>query len=276
MESCVRAEGWHLQRGSVSVAWVTDIGPREENQDRAASHIGVDGSWLIAVADGMGGQPRGREAAIAAIRGLPTRIGSAGEMHTGFAAANDEVAALTPDYLRFTRSDFHSCPAATLCAAARTPEGELLVGYAGDTMPVLLWHEDEGWRGRALGTPHRYRDGAIACYVGAPGVWPKEHDPERGRMDILTLKDIEPPSDDYAIAIMSDGVWEPIIRQAYQDREFPDDPLGPALAIAFGPDDHDANSLAHAIITAARTAGLDDNATVAVAAISGRIASNVS
>ena len=131
----VSSEGRHASAGAVSVAWSSDVGPRDENQDRAVAHVGSDGSWMVAVADGMGGPPRGREAAIGAIRGLPRRISTPEELNDGFAAANDQVARLTPAHLRFTMSDFHLCPAATLCAAAWTPEGGLLVGYAGDTVP---------------------------------------------------------------------------------------------------------------------------------------------
>ena len=138
----VRGESRHASMGSLSVAWVTETGPRVENQDRAAVHIGSDGSWLVAVADGMGGQPRGREAAIVAIRGLPRRMSTPVELKDGFAAANDQVARLTPGHLRYTMSDFHLCPAATLCAAAWTPTGGVLVGYAGDTLPVVLWNDD--------------------------------------------------------------------------------------------------------------------------------------
>ena len=188
-------------------------------------------------------------------------------MHNGFGAANDQVAALTPGHLRFTMSDFHLCPAATLCAAAWTPGGGLLVGYAGDTVPVLLWNDDGDWHGRALGTPHRRPDGTIALYVGAPGVWPELRDDNYGRMDILTEADVELPTAGYAVAVLSDGVWEPIIRQKYPDAEYPDDPLGPTLAATLGPDDHTAADIAHQIMETARTAELDDNATVIVAHI---------
>ena len=261
-------EGVHAARGSVSVAWITDLGPRSENQDRALAHIGSDDSWIVAVADGMGGQPRGREAAIAAIRGLPLRIGSADEMHDGFRAADKEVAELTPEHLKFTRSSAHMCPAATLCASAWTPDGDLVVGYAGDTMSALLWRTGKSWDGRALGFPHRTRHGAISRSVGLPGVWPDSHDGDHRRMDIFDKDDLEVPSADYAIAVMSDGVWEPILREKYGDGEMPEgDPFGPAVAAALKHDDHDANTLASRIMDAARTAGLEDNATVAVAHI---------
>ncbi len=242
--------------------------PMEFAQDRALAHIGSDGSWVVAVADGMGGQPRGREAAIAAIRGLPPRIGSADEMHDGFRTADKEVAKLTPAHLQFAFSSTHMCPAATLCAAAWTPEGGLVVGYAGDTMAALLWRVDESWTGRALGFPHRYRYGGISLYVGSHGVWPDSHDGDHRRMDIFDKNDLEVQSDDYAIAVMSDGVWEPILREEYGDGEIPEgDPFGPAVAATLKHDDHDANALASRIMHASRSAEIEDNATVAVAHI---------
>ena len=51
--SRVISEGRHKASGAVSVAWLADVGPRDENQDRAVAHIGSDGSWMVAVADGM-------------------------------------------------------------------------------------------------------------------------------------------------------------------------------------------------------------------------------
>ena len=48
---------------SVSVAALTDIGPRKVNEDRMFTSVSDDGAWVIAVADGLGGQPRGDEAA---------------------------------------------------------------------------------------------------------------------------------------------------------------------------------------------------------------------
>ena len=260
-------EGVHAARGSVSVAWITDLGPRSENQDRASTHIGSDGSWVVAVADGMGGQPRGREAAIAAIRGLPLRIGSAAKMHDGFRAADEEVAELTPEHLKCTFSSAHMCPAATLCAAAWTSDGDLVVGYAGDTMAALLWRTDKSWDGRALGSPHRTGYGSISRSVGVPGVWPDSHDGDHRRMDIFDKNDLEVPSGDYAIAVMSDGVWEPILRTEYRGDKIPEDPFGPAIAALLDSGDRDANTLASRIMNAARTAGLEDNATVAVAHI---------
>ena len=85
----VSSERGHASRGPVSVAWVTDTGPREENQDRAVVHVHDHSSWLIGVADGLGGHPRGAEAAQAAIDGMVQRIASAAEMWQAFSDANE-------------------------------------------------------------------------------------------------------------------------------------------------------------------------------------------
>ena len=56
-------------RPQASVATVSDIGPRRVNEDRALAVVSDDdGSWVIAVADGLGGHTRGR-------RGCPGRGG---------------------------------------------------------------------------------------------------------------------------------------------------------------------------------------------------------
>ena len=223
------SDGKNASRGAVSVAWISDTGTRAENQDRSVAHVHGDGSWLIAVADGMGGHPRGREAAISAVRGLPSRIGSVAEMYGAFAAANDRVVALRRGHLRHTLTSIHMCPASTLCVAASTPEGGLLVGHAGDTLAVLLWQDSLSWRGRLLGLPHRNRYGSILRFVGAPHSWSAMTDPDRGLVHIVTETDIDAPAGGHAIAIVSDGVWEPLIRQSYSDEEVPFDVLGDVL-----------------------------------------------
>lgn len=263
--STVSSEGRSASRGSGSVAWISDTGGRTENQDRALAHIHGDGSWLIAVADGMGGHPRARDAGIAAIRGLPSRIGSVDEMYDAFREANDRVVGLRRGHLMFTFSSLHMCPAATLCVAASTPDGGLLVGHAGDTLPVLLWSDNESWHGRLVGFPHRNRYGSILRYVGAPTSWPQRKRTDRDRVDITAETDIDPPAGGYAIAVVSDGVWEPILYQNYPDEEVLFEVLGELLPSGLEPGDCTADIIASRIMAAARAAGLDDNATVAVA-----------
>ncbi|MDE0134118.1 MAG: protein phosphatase 2C domain-containing protein [Acidimicrobiaceae bacterium] len=249
--------------GATTLAWISDIGPREENQDRAVVRSQRDGSWLIAVADGMGGHPRGREAAEAAIRGLPSRVATPAALFDAFSEANDRVVDLRPDHLAFTLTGLHLCPAATLCVATWTPEGGLLVGHAGDTLAVQLWRDGASWRGRAFGYPHRTRAGSITRFLGARREWSQMTD--RDHVHITAETGIDMPPGGYAIVILSDGVWEPLVSEAYTGETLPSDPIAGAVAGCLTPDVSDADSIANQVMTAARTAGLDDNATVAVA-----------
>ena len=92
----VTGDGWHGSAGPVSVAWLSDLGPRPANLVRAVAHVHDDGAWLIGVADGLGGHPRADETAEAALSGLPQRISGRDELWQAFAAANRRVAALAP------------------------------------------------------------------------------------------------------------------------------------------------------------------------------------
>ncbi len=255
--------------GEVSVAWLTDVGPRDDNQDRAVARLHDDGAWLIGVADGLGGHPRGAEAAQAAISGLPPRIAGSGELYDAFRAAHHRVFELAPEQARHRFGLIDQCPATTLCVAAWTPAGGLLIGHAGDTLPVLLWRDDQSWRGRSLSSPHRSGGdwGYLAKYLGAPLSWPSRHERLGEPMDLLTEDEIDPPDASYAVVILSDGAWEAVVDTAYSRDARPSNTIGEKLASALNPDDREAHGIATRIMAAARTAGLDDNTSVAVAAV---------
>ena len=269
LRSASSSEGRYASHELTSAAWISDIGGRKENQDQAVTHVHTDGAWLIAVADGMGGQPRGREAAIAATRGLPIRIRTSAGMFDAFADANNRVVQLRPDYLEFTLTSLHMCPAATLCTAAWTPQGGMVVGQAGDTLAVLLRHDGESWHGRVLGHPHRRRDGTISRYVGSTHEWSDSHGADRDRVHITTESDIATPADGYAVVILSDGVWEPLIHSTYTGEPGPISVLGDVLPAILQAEDNTAPAthLALRIMNATRNIGLDDNATIAVATV---------
>ena len=241
--------------GATTVAWISDIGLRDEQQDRAVAHVLVDRSWLIAVADGLGGQPRGAEASAAAISVLPERVASKDEMTATFDAAQQMVSDLAPEQARHRFGMIRRCPASTLCVAAWTPDAGLIVGAAGDTVAVVLWQEDEAWCGRSIFLPHRSNGmiGNITRYLGAP----------IGRKRGL-VTDAELPAVPCAVAILSDGAWEPIVTGRYLGESPPSDPIAGAVVEALTPDDTDADAIAARIITRAQTAELDDNATLAV------------
>ena len=116
-----------------------DIGPREEQQDRAVSHINTDGSWVIAVFDGLGGHARGSEAAQAAADVLPQRISGREAMREALNTANDAVWALLPEKARVPRrfgAPFpgqHE-PLTTIAVAAWTSVAGLQVAWVGDSV----------------------------------------------------------------------------------------------------------------------------------------------
>lgn len=243
---------------AVSVASLTVIGPRDENQDCGTTHLDADGSWLLAVADGLGRHPRGAEAAAAAIDKLPRKVASPDEMQVAFIVAQNRVAALAPDNARHRFGMIRQCPAATLCVAGWTATCGLIVGYAGDTMPLLLWRHDGAWPGRSFGQPHRSvgMTGYLTRYMGAP---------RSGVFDMHRITDVTDTP--YAIVIVSDGIWEPIVSETYVATLRPPDPVAVAVAGCLDPDDTDADAIATRIMTTAQAVGLDDNATIAVAAV---------
>lgn len=102
---------------SASVAALTGKGPREVNEDRTFTTLSDDGAWVIAVADGLGGHPRGDEAAQAAVKGLPQRIDSKAEMAAAFAEADEQVPALSGPQRGSRRAQLFTIPMSTLAVA---------------------------------------------------------------------------------------------------------------------------------------------------------------
>ena len=227
----------------VSVGAVTDTGPQDVNADRfVASQAACDGSWVIAVADGVGGHPHAPDAAAAAVGVLPERIDSLDAMRGAFAAAADQVAAMAPPpedssaaerarlgdtvYGLTVRSGASanryvaSCPLCTLCVAAWTPTGGLLVASMGDTLAFEVRWPPSGlpWR-RLIAEPHRRprrglssylgggRDGSVVC----PRPGDHYHDPG-GRSSLFAAVRVDPPTPAAAQAVIvaSDGAWEPL------------------------------------------------------------------
>ena len=230
----------------VSVGAVTDTGPRHVNADRfVVSGPADDGSWVVAVADGVGGHPEAFDAAEAAVGSLPERIGSLDAMCDAFVVAADRVAAMAPSHEDFEAAEraelgdtvadlmvrsgasanryVASCPLCTLCVAAWTPTGGLLVASAGDTLAFEVRWPASGapWR-RLIAEPHRQPPGArgVSSYLGAynngstvicppPGDY---HHPDSYNPYLAALA-VHPPSDPataVAVIVASDGAWEPL------------------------------------------------------------------
>ena len=248
-----------------SVAAVTDVGPRRVNEDRSSAVLSeTDGSWVIAVADGLGGHPRGDEAAQAAVEGLPTRIASQAEMVTAFADADRRVLALADTGSQQRRVHLSMLPMSTLCVAAWTPEGGLLIGWMGDTLPFILRAHDRGFSGfsgRLCGMPHRNPDGTIEACLGMPTGPPSLiHQPIE--MEISIVSEANPAELPDGVVICSDGAWEPFV-YAYGIEWLWDDSVGDGIGSACGPGAETADDMALRVLAGARRLGLNDNATVA-------------
>ena len=231
----------------VSVGAVTDTGPRSVNADLFfASRSPVDGSWVIAVTDGVGGHPEAPDAAQAAVEGLPERIGSLDAMGDAFIAASERVAVLAPsrdDFWAAERAEcgdtvfdlmvrsgasayryLARCPLCTMCVAAWTPAGGLLVAAMGDTLAFEVQWPAAGapWR-RLIAEPHREPPFArgVSSYLGAGRdesvIRPQQGDyhyyGRDGYNRYFAAVQVELPADpatSVAVIIASDGAWEPL------------------------------------------------------------------
>ena len=324
----------------VSVGAVTDIGPRAVNADRHfTSQCTVDDSWVIAVADGVGSHPQAPDAAAAAVEALPGRIDSLDAMRDAFVAASERVVALAPswdDFMATKRARFGdderfdalsgslgmiaawshqytaSCPLCTLCVAAWTPTGGLLVASVGDTLAFeVRWPPAGSPRPRLIADPHRAPPMAqgVESFLGCDPIDPRIRDDYGGLNRYFAAVRVDAPTDPgmaIAVIVASDGAWEPLWPVAYaaeytaespEERRWYSEPvtlpdgwpgapidcrqqpppplyrrhsgpehrlLAPAVASAAGPA-AEASVIADRVLDAARTLGLDDNATVAAA-----------
>lgn len=230
----------------VTVAAVTDTGPRHVNADRfVVSGPADDGSWVIAVADGVGFHPEAPDAAETAVESLPERIGSLDAMFDAFVVAADRVAAMAPSHEDFEAAEraelgdtvadlmvrsgasanryVASCPLSTLCVAVWTPTGGLLVASAGDTLAFEVRWPPSGtpWR-RLIAEPHRQPPGArgVSSYLGAYNSGstvicppPDDYHHPDSYNPYLAVVQVDPPSDPataVAVIVASDGAWEPL------------------------------------------------------------------
>ena len=247
---------------AASVASVTDGGPRPLNEDRALAVVSEsDGSWVIAVADGLGGHTRGDEAAQAAVEGLPARIASADEMAVAFGEANERVLALTGPEAWHKNLPLFMFPMSTLCVAAWTPEGGLLIGWMGDTLPFLANQKSDGFSGFLCGRPHRIPGGSIEICLGMP---PADPGGGTGHIEVETIGESGAGSRPDAVILASDGAWEPFVH-THGVAWLSDDSAGGGIGAACGSRATTAAEVAGSILSAARRLGLNDNATVAVA-----------
>lgn len=253
---------------AATVAAVSDIGPRRVNEDRALAVLSdSDGSWMIAVADGLGGHTRGDEAAQAAVEGLPERIAGADDMAVAFGEANERVLALTgPESWQRNRPLF-MFPMSTLCVAAWTPEGGLLIGWMGDTLPFLATRGSGGpsgpggFCGFLCGRPHRIPGGSIEICLGMP---PAGRSTGPGSVEVEIIGESGDGTRPDAVMLLSDGAWEPFVYE-HGIEWFADDSAGGGIGAACGSHAESAEDVANSILSEAVRLGLNDNATIAAA-----------
>lgn len=244
---------------------MSDIGPRQVNEDRALAVLSEpDGSWVIAVADGLGGHTRGDEAAQAAVEGLPERIASADEMAVAFGEANERVLALTGPETWQKNLPLFMFPMSTLCVAAWTPEGGLLIGWMGDTLPFLANEGSSGFSGFLCGRPHRIPGGSIEICLGMPPAGPAQ---DAGSVEVEIVGESGKGSQPDAVILASDGAWEPYVYQ-HGVEWLSDASPGGGIGAACGTGASTAKTaedVANNILAEAQRLGLNDNATVAAA-----------
>lgn len=223
------------------------LGPRRENEDSVLA-AGLGDEFVIAVADGLGGQPRGVEASTAALHELPESISSPSEMKEAFDAANTRVGLLRNGPLKF--GNLGGIPMTTLAVASCRFQPDAImkgiVAWAGDTLIFNLVRDGDLLQAIRLGEGHRDWTGAITCCLGYPTAVPNILTIDRGG----TLRD-------FGIAILSDGAWEPLMEHAPRRDELP----GFELPLS---EEWEAGPTAELLIREAEEFGLSDNASAAV------------
>ena len=250
---------------TTDIATRTEIGPRDRQEDRVRAIANPDGSWVIAVADGLGGHPFGDEADQAAVDALPGRIGSSDEMLMPFDAANAAAWALHPE-MRPSDAEMSSMIApTTLVVAAWTPEGGLVVSWIGDSMAfVVPLGGGPGWHSN----PHADRFGFISRCIGMTRT---QHGSGLPAGEVGHLSDETPQAridgwldSGLLVVLATDGQFPPVLKT--HGREwFNDDPDDNSPGFAVPPDRRgSAADTADTLMDTALAAGLGDNTTIAV------------
>ena len=241
-EAAVQAGAWRLIG-----AGATDRGPvRQENQDAfRLVPLGSGGLGLI-LADGMGGQSGGREAAEAAVAGAADRLGAQGggdeRLREAIAVANAAVAGV--------RLQLGGNPGTTMVAAV-LEGGRLTLAHAGDSRAYLLRD------GEATQLTFDHSVTGELVHAGTLDPETARHDPRRNYVTRALLGDrVEPDVAELAlisgdvVVLCTDGLWEPLTD-------------GQIAGLAGG--DAAPAEGARRLVAAALAAGATDNVTAVVA-----------
>ena len=254
---------------STVLATRCEVGPRGRQEDRVRTVVNNDGSWMMAVADGLGGHPFGDEAAQAAVDALPERISSPAEMAAAFDEANAATWALRPE-MRSPDEGLSSVIAlTTLVVAAWTPQSGLLVSWVGDSMAFLVpVAGGPGWHSTPHGGPMGFVSRGIGMFRAGHGdgyELPPGH--LENLSDDVPAERVEGWIGDQGLLVVlaSDGLFDPVL-MAHDRGWFGDDPDDLSLGFALPPDQRgSADAVADTLMDTAQFAGLIDNTTIAVA-----------
>ena len=253
--------------GHAVVADLSDTGAQQQSVERSISYVSVvDSTWVIAIAAGIDECSQPEIAVETAIATIPERITSMREMNSVLSDAHDAVVALGPPWSLDDTLHSADYPAVSMCVAAWSSLGGLIVGWSGDGVAVGLWqNEDESLQGLAIGHPHRLPDGTFTKVLGL-------HTPMRmlpegisSLADVVSDKELDLPSDGFLIVLLSAGVWQSLVlsRIGPDHAQF-DQHLVSAL-IDIGFDEHtDSELLAQSILDRARQTDATKTITTAV------------
>lgn len=190
----------------------SEVGERSRNEDSQTTkrweHLDPEGgvvrSWLMAVADGLGGHPRGDEASAAAIASLEGFEPAGGasfsteDLKAAFRAARESVEGLHP---RAPSVDpwLHGAaqPATTLTVATRTGDGELRIANLGDSRAYVVAAD-----GKLLfsSTPHNSLRGYVSKCLG---------DCQSEEPDVRGVR-LPEKAGGVVVVCATDGVWVPL------------------------------------------------------------------
>ena len=256
---------------STDIATRCEVGPRDRQEDRVRTVVNSDGSWMLAVADGLGGHPFGDAAAQAAVDALPERISSPAEMEAAFDAANAAAWALHPEMRSPSEGVSSVIALTTLVVAAWTPQSGLLVSWVGDSMAFLVpIARGPGWHSTPHGGPMGFVSRGIGMFRASSG---DSYELPPGHLESLSddvpAGRVEGWIDDQGLLVVlaSDGLFDPVL-MAHDRGWFGDDPDDLSLGFALPPDQRgSADAVADRLMDTAQFAGLIDNTTIAVARI---------
>lgn len=195
------------------VAECSDIGSQPLTSERTVSYASVtDGTWVIAIAAGIDNRAQPEQAVEAAISTIPEQICSKREMYTALAHAHDEVVSLGPPWSLHDTPEVTDYSAVSLCIAAWSPLGGLVVGWAGDGVAIGLWQdEDQTIRSTPISDPHIRPDGMLTKVLGQHIPMRMLPDGIETLVDVVVAEELDLPSGEFSIALLSAGVWQSLV-----------------------------------------------------------------